>query len=176
MPGCCRACSCSTPACCGSTGMCLEPLEAATVTPFEATFVGRGRPAPRRADADRKFGMVGVEDAQRARDAGALPGHRREPDDRGGARQDPARDAVRGGDAPRPGRRPRVLRLRRRHPAVGDVARRAAALGSRRRRRHPVVAARRRRARLDRHLRRPRRRRLRRVSAGDTGGPRQPGV
>jgi glycogen debranching enzyme len=33
-------------------GHVLEPLKAATVTPFEATFVGRGRPAPGRADAD----------------------------------------------------------------------------------------------------------------------------
>ena len=61
--------------------------------------------------------------ARHAPDAGALPGRRREPDHRGGARSHPARDALRrvGGAVAR--WRAHLLRERRRHAVVRHAAR-----------------------------------------------------
>ena len=67
--------------------------------------------------------------AGRARDAGPVPGPGRRRRDRGGTRQDPPRDAVRVGVGLRARARRHLLRLGRRHAAVRDAARRAAAMG-----------------------------------------------
>ena len=68
--------------------------------------------------------------ARHAADAGALPGRRREPDHRGGARAHPARDALRrvGGAVAR--RRAHLLRERRRDAVVRHAARRARSAGA----------------------------------------------
>src|SRR6266545_751568 len=69
-----------------------------------------------------------------------------------------------------------LLRHRRPHPAVRHAAGRGRALG-RRPGAGPAAAARRRRGpRLDRAVRRPRRRRVRRVPPGHRPGPGQPGL
>ena len=85
--------------------------------------------------------------ARHAADAGALPGRRGEPDHRGGARADPPRDALRRVGRALARRRPHLLRQRRRHAAVRDAARRAAALGQSTRGGRRAAARRRPRAR-----------------------------
>ncbi len=121
---------------------------------------------------DRRLGPG----ARHVADPGALPGHRGEPADRGGARPHPPRDALRGVRRALPRRRTDLLRQRRRHPVVRDAPRRAAAVGE------PPGGGRRAHARgrpcarLDRRVRRPRRRRLRRVPADQRPGAREPGL
>ena len=91
--------------------------------------------------------------ARHPADAGALPGRRREPDHRGGARAHPARDALRrvGGAVAR--RRAHLLRERRRDAVVRHAARRAAAVGQPTRGGRRAVAGRRPRAAVDRRVR-----------------------
>ena len=70
----------------------------------------------------------------------------------------------------------RLLRNGGRDPAVRHAARRAGALGNRARRCRGAAPGRRPCAAMDRGVRRPRRRRLRRVPAGHRPGSREPGL
>ncbi len=109
-------------------------------------------------------------------DARQPAGNQGRPGDRGGTWQDPARDAVRHAGLAVAGRQQRLLRHRRRHPAVRDAAWRNAPLGPGAPRRRRTAPARRPGARLDRQLRGPRRRRVRRVRQVDRTRPGQPGL
>ena len=102
--------------------------------------------------------------------------HRGRPGAGHGAGQDPARAPRRRAGADRRAAAPAVLRQRRRDAAVADPARRDVPL-DRRPRAGPVALAQRPRGPgLDRPLRRPGRRRVRRVRATDAERPAEPGL
>ena len=117
-----------------------------------------------------------VAGARHDADAGQPAGLEGDPGDRGGAGQDPARDAVRDAGVAVAGRQQRLLRHRRRDAAVRDAPRRAAPVGPGTPGRGRAAPPCRPGAGLDRELRRQGRRRLRRVRPVHRARPGQPGL
>ncbi len=103
-------------------------------------------------------------------------GEGRRPPPRRGARPHPPRDALRGRRLPLAGRGQHLLRDGRRHPAVRHAAGGDAPLGRGPGDGRRAPPQRRPGHRVDRAVRRRRRRRLRRVPAGHRPGPGQPGL
>ena len=127
-----------------------------------------------RAPGDRLPAAAGRRDADRA---GRLPGDRDRRLAGRGARQDPPRAADRGDGPDRGTAAHAVLRLGRLDAAVADPARRDVRLDRRPGPRRPAVAERPGRSRVDRPLRRPRRRRVRGVRPPTVRArPAQPGL